>query len=113
MNLIRRRQRRRCTFGEDVDAVRELAKVVEHPTTSAPRRSGPSKSRLLTDEPSNSCAKHVLYMVQRDGAHYPQIWGAPDQGVAGDGLDPHDQVLEIKNSNRYFCKDHSGATRMH
>jgi hypothetical protein len=28
--------------------------------------------------------------VQRGGAHYPQIWGAPDQ----------DQVLKIKNSNR-------------
>jgi hypothetical protein len=50
----------------------------------------------LTDEPSSSCAKHVLYMVQRGGAHYPQIWGAPDQGVAGDGLGPCDHVLEIK-----------------
>jgi hypothetical protein len=38
-------------------------------------------------------------MVQRGGAHYPQIWGAPDQGVAGDGLGSRDQVLEIKNSN--------------
>jgi hypothetical protein len=97
MNLIRRRRRRRCTFGEDVDAVRELAEVVEHPTTSAPRRSGPSKSRLLTDDPLNSYANYVLYMVQRGGAHYPQIWSAPDQGVAGDGLGPRDQ--EIRNSN--------------
>jgi hypothetical protein len=76
--------------------VRELAKVVEHPTTSAPRRSGPSKSRLLTDEPYSSRAKYVLYMVQRGGAHYSQIWDAPDQDVAGDGLGPHDQLLEIK-----------------
>jgi hypothetical protein len=35
-------------------------------------------------------------MVQCGRAHYPQIWGAPDQGVAGDGVGPHDQVLEIK-----------------
>jgi hypothetical protein len=36
-------------------------------------------------------------MVQRGGAHYPQIWGVPDQSVAGDELGSRDQVLEIKN----------------
>jgi hypothetical protein len=77
----------------------ELVEVVEHPTTSAPRRSGPSKSRLFTDDPLSSCVNYVLYMVQRGGAHYPQIWGPPDQGIAGDGLGPRDQVLEIRNSN--------------
>jgi hypothetical protein len=35
-------------------------------------------------------------MVQRGGAHYPQIWGAPDQSVAGDGLGPGDQKLQQK-----------------
>jgi hypothetical protein len=40
------------------------------------------------------------YMVLRGGAHYPQIWGAPDQGIAGDELGPHDQVLEIKTPTK-------------
>jgi hypothetical protein len=42
-------------------------------------------------------------MVQCGGAHYPQILGT--QGVAGDGLGPRDQVLEIKNSNRSVLLD--------
>jgi hypothetical protein len=33
-----------------------------------------------------SRTNYVLYMVQHGGAHYPQIWGATDQGVAGDRL---------------------------
>jgi hypothetical protein len=40
----------------------------------------------------------ILYRVLHGGAHYPQFGGTLNQGVVGDGLGSHDQVLEI-NSN--------------
>jgi hypothetical protein len=49
-----RQTRTRCGSGDDVLPRVEVegdGEIVGHPTTSAPRRSNPSKSILLTDEP--------------------------------------------------------------
>jgi hypothetical protein len=110
VNLIRRWRWRRCTVGEDVDTVRELAEVVRRPTTSAPRRSGPSESILLTNESWFTCQLCLIYGVAWWGPQ-PTNLKRPDQSVIGDGLGPRDQVLEIKNSNsRWRCPPYLNAS---
>jgi hypothetical protein len=96
-----RQTRTRCGVGNGVLPGVEVEgdnEIVGHPTTSAPRRLSPSASILLTDEPWFTCQLCLIYGAAW-WAHYPQIWVAPDQGIAGDRLGPRDQVPEIKNSN--------------
>jgi hypothetical protein len=95
------RTRTRC--GTDDGVLPEVKvegdrEIVGHPTTSALMRSGPSESILLTDEPWFTHQLCLIYGAAWRGL-LPTNLGAPDQSVAGDGLSPRDQVLEIKNSN--------------
>jgi hypothetical protein len=72
-----------------------------YPTTSAPRRSDPSKGTIQT---SIHVPASGLYTVLCGTAHFPLVRGNPRSGCAGAGLGPCDHVLEI-NSNTYLFED--------
>jgi hypothetical protein len=58
-----------------------------------------SKGVLLTERQTLVHVPLGLIWCCMVGATTHKFWGALDQDVAGDGLGPHDQVLEI-NSNK-------------